>query len=266
MKALLFVALLAVAAPALAQTPVFVPEYQEPSPSDAKYGDYRNIHSVALVVLLNDQLAIGRRHYIVSLQMGSRDIAEWGIRAETGRALHRYLSNRFTIKDFSPAVIARPDNPQFRKDLRVSFLERYYVYRKYLTDLADGSFDAFIVLHESNIDDSAFYYAAPQNKFYIDYTIDILDGRTFTMLGSSTARIQEPDWDTPRIAVRELPCSVDFDFDFNTSPREWDLLRREATVLMRRSLVEILRSLRLGLDLPPPNDPSLYRLDGAAGK
>jgi hypothetical protein len=265
MKALLFVVLLAVAAPTMAQTTVSVPEYEEPSPPNPKYGDYRNIHSVALVILLNDRLSIGRRHYIASLQMGSRDIAEWGIRTETERALHRYLSSRYTVKDFSPAVIARPDNPQLRKDLRVSFLERYYVYRKYFADLADGSFDAFVVLHESNIDESAFYYAAPQDKFYISYTIDILDGRTFTMLGSSTARIQEPDWNYPRIAVRKLPSSVDFDSDFNTSPREWNLLRREAVVLMRRSLAETLRSLKLGLDLPPPNDPSLLRPDSTPG-
>lgn len=263
MKALLLVALLAVAAPAMAQTTVIIQEYEEPSPPDPKFGDYRNIHSVALVMLLNDRLPIGRRHYIASLQMGSRDITEWGIRAETERALHRYLSSRFTVKDFSPAVIAKLDNSQFRKDMRVSFLQRYYAYHKYFADLADGSFDAFVVLRESNIDESAFYYAAPQDKLYINYTIDILDGRTFTMLGSSTARIQEPDWDYPRIAIRKLPKSVDFDSDFNTSPHEWDLLRREAVVLMRRSLVETLRSLKLDLDLPPPNDLSLFRLDGA---
>ena len=227
------------------------------APVTARAGaDLSRIKTVAVISAIGDHVTISSEHFIGS-QTKSLDTHDWNLDAEVETRLRQYLSRRFEFTDipYDRAKLAAIPNGHW--DGLISGLPGF------LKSLPDDSVDAFLIVRPglayqspgpeglglTNAD-------APNNTvplIWANFELDIIDAHTKKNLAVSYSRIKLRDNGTR--SVPAIPGSVLLKADSNLALNDGQkvLLHGAMSTLVNLSLIESLRFLDIGADVPAPS-------------
>lgn len=267
-------AFLAVIIPAQAQVIIFVPTGPSAPPMPrAEPGKYDNIRTVAVLSGLGQRLTIERRHPLLT-KVDRIDIGSWGFDDAIVAFVKRYVGERFQVKEiaYDRREIAQiPDglwdhrNPNLRSKFQPEKARRIlgalpkegvdaFIIIRPASELSDGERGLFLVSGDEGDVRENF-----QPQVWTNFKIDIVNPRTLTRIANSYSRVQphkggDITW-TGVYTGRDLLIERNMSLDEDQVAR----LRDEFSRLLASSLVETLRSLELGLQLPEVGERTVKR-------
>lgn len=244
-------------------TTVFLPEPPRHVLRPAAVGDYSSIRTIAIVSLLGPELHMRNPRSIFGVKTSTLDIRDWQLNEWNVHALHHFLGARFIVKDLPPGATDSIDPAALAEDLNVDILARGAVYRRYVESIPHEGIDALVVIRPMPGFKSGLMLQSPWGgppTYFASFIVDILDLRHFLVLGSAPSRLQDAPGDNPTVAIDILDGSYAMDSSFTLPPEKREKIKAAFTSLVRRSLIETLRSLKMGVVLPPPGDPSILDL------
>jgi hypothetical protein len=212
-------ALIAVALCGAAQAQAFAPvEQKGPHIRAAETGDYSAIHRIAIVSTMGSQLRIEGRKGSTRI-----DVSDWKVDDAVTATLRKYLGGHFEIAqgDVDARVIVKP-----------------------VGDPLPGPAGIGVRLDEPL-------------AFCANFEIDIVGARDGVVLGRAVSRMQTHTATPASFACYAEDASLRSELEHGPSAATLDGLEAQFKVLLPRALVETLRSLKLGLALPPPGDHSI---------
>lgn len=233
---------------------VYIPGYYgggaEILPPAAKTGDYSNIHSVAVISAIGQTLTLGSVALLASHK--DVDVSDWGLDDFVTSSLKQYLSSRYTTKDvaYDRAALARIPNSHFD------------------TNSAKAVSDFFATLHPDGVD--AYIVVRPDSEsgapvtagLSIDtpvtvpvevanFEIDVVDAKSGLVLGHSLSRVALRSGVAPQFASIYGPAELKLSSSDTPTEAQRAKLKHEFTKLTAFALLETVRSLNLGVSLPP---------------
>jgi hypothetical protein len=238
--------------------PIIVP--QTPVLPVTAKADYSAIHSVAVISAIGEKLTLSYGNFLGNT---SKDIPiqDWNIDALVETRLRQYLSSRFTFKDilYDRAALAKIPNTPF------SFSNSQYA--DFLKTIPAGQADAYIIVRPD------LEYKSPGvaglglvnfNNFgkpitpmvWANYEIDIVDARTLKTIAYAQSRLRLRDKTPATFAGIEDGALVS-DGEFKLTDAQTNTLHANIVPLVNLSLIETLRDLGTGVDLPPPGARTL---------
>ncbi len=260
-KKLLAVAMLVAAASGANAATVFVPSYvTPPRVEEAQPSDYRNIRSVAVISALGENLTLRNNHFL-GPQEHELDIGDWKIDAEIEARLKQYLSARFSFRQvsFEREALARiSDNrlgdlfsgfSDFLEKLPTDQTDAYIVVRQGLANSAPG-IEGLGLENGGTFEDGV-------PIVWANFEINIVDAKSKRIIARSYSRVQLRKSTPISFAGFFADQALKVGDDFNLTGAQSKLLHNTVSSLLNLSLVETLRSLNMGVDLPPPGARSL---------
>ncbi len=244
---------------------IFIPMYfPAAGVPGAQTADYAGIHTVAVISALGSQITMRNNHFIAPKEH-ALDIQSWKLDDEIAARLKQYLSPRFEFKDvsFDRAALAKiPDGQwdglfsgftDFLKTLPHEQVDAYIVVRKGLAYQAPG-------IEGLGLENgSAFGDATP--VVWTNYGIDIIDGKTGKQIGQAYSRVRLRDNTPPSFCGIFASPALKVGDDFNLSDNQLQLLHGTVSTMLNLSIVETLRALNIGVDLPPAGARTMVPID-----
>lgn len=230
--------------------PMYIPMAVSPSASPA---DYTNIHSVAVISALGGKLRM-QSHNFLGTKEKDLDISSWNIDGEIEARLRQYLSDRFTFKDvpYDRAALAgipngRWDNffskfPDFLKSLPRDAVDAYIVVRPDLGAYAPG-------IEGLGLENGgAFSDITP--VVWANYDIDIVDAHTGKVIGQAYSQVRLRDNTPPSFVGLYASDALKVGGDFQITDTQKNILHETVSTALNLSIIETLRALKTGVDLP----------------
>jgi hypothetical protein len=234
-------------------TYVYIPIYiAPPQVPGADIGSYNRIHKVALLTAVGTGLTFENSHFLGS-KSRIMDIAGWRLDEQVVDTMHKYLGGRFEFSDiaYDKAKLAALPRSWLRKGEVTG----------YLKTLKRDGLDALIVVRPSSGGyDTAMSLqnnAGGQTALWENYSIEFFDAKTLDVIAKTTSRIQTREGVLPDFPGRLLGSDFAFDDKLTLDDAKTEQVRKYTTGLLTITLVESLRSLQLGVALPPIGDHSL---------
>src|ERR1043166_3533834 len=233
---------------------VYIPGYYgggaEILPPAAKTGDYSNIHSVAIISAIGQTLTLGSVALLASHK--DIDVSDWGLDDFVTSSLKQYLSGRYAIKDvaYDRAALARIPNSHFDTNSAKAVSD-------FLAALHPDGVDAYIVVRpdsESGAPVTAGLsidtpVSAPVEV--ANFEIDVVDAKSGLVLGHSLSQVALRSGTAPHFASIYGPAELKLSGSDTPTETQRTKLKHEFTKLTAFALLETVRSLNLGVALPP---------------
>jgi hypothetical protein len=221
----------------------------------AKTADYDKIHTVAVISALGSHLTMRNNHFIGPKEH-TIDVEDWKIDDEIENRLKQYLSPRFSFKEvpYDRASIAKiPDGqwdnwfskfPDFLKTLPQDQVDAYIVVRQGLGYNAPG-------IQGLGLENGApFGEATP--VVWTNYEIDIVDAKTAKVIAEAYSRVRLRDSDQPSFSGIFASNALKVGDDFSLTDSQSKLLHSTVSTMLTLSIIETVRALNMGIELPPP--------------
>ena len=245
-------AYLVFATSAAAQVMVYIPQVPE-----AHTGNTKNIHSVAIISVIGSHFALRNRQFI-STKSKELDISDWKIDEQISSTLRRYLSSRFTIKDttYDREALIKIKANGFNSG------RRFY---DYLRKIPAGGIDAFLfvrtALPELGVEGLGLDHDQQLvNKppvLWANYEITLIDARTQKTIASAFSRLPSTDGRLPSFPALVGPNEMKLDNALEPDETQRAALRAGVYTLMPVTLLETLRAMKLGVELPTADAAAL---------
>ena len=248
--ALAALGLLTAAAPAWAAhyyyIPVFIPGPGVAAVPDPDVGSYTGIKKVAILSSLGAGLTM--RHGELTMPL---DISAWKVDQEVAATIRKYLGGRYEFTDMSfdtAAVNALP--MAFMREMKTSDLVRTFT---------NPGVDAYILVRPQSAEEGLELFAATNGQVSLlaHYEIDVIDAHTGRYISKSVGRMADLPGDKPQFPGISMPDDFWSGYDRTLPASRMELLHKYLTQMMKRSLVETIRSLEFGVALPPTGDHSI---------
>ncbi|HEY1632092.1 MAG TPA: hypothetical protein VGF56_12320 [Rhizomicrobium sp.] len=225
----------------------------------AKTGDYSQIHTIAIVSALGQKLMIGNPGLIMKHE--AVDVSDWNLDDDVAATLRRYLAPRFKFAEVSydRAKLATIDNDSNSNSTQAL--------HDYLAALPAQGVDAFVVVRpdaehatplESGLWLSLFGNSAP--VVVADYELDVIDARSLQVIGHAFSRIQTRQGGPIAFVRFETARDLAIDPDQPPTAPQRANLKIWFDDVVKRSLVDTLRALNLGIALPGAGTRALVRI------
>lgn len=235
---------------AKAQIVTFAP-VARPELPDAEPGDVTAIKTVAVISAIGQTYQLQNVAGFWGLKSKTEDIAAWNLDDLAVETVKKLLSARFAFKDvgYDRLALARiPNRPMHRSES---------VLKTVLSQVPTDGLDAFIVLRpdlESHGGEQGLAYGSGQTLTVAtaDYEIDIVDAHTLKVLARSYARVRTGADGSVGFATLYLGSDMRVEDNLAITDDQRARLRGEFSRLIDLSVLETLRSLSLGIELPPP--------------
>jgi hypothetical protein len=230
-----------------AQMIFFAPVYAK-SPPGAETGDYRAIHSVAIVSAIGTEFPLHTDHLFGSTK--KVDISGWKVDDVAESLVRSDLRSRFTY------VTATYDRAALAKIPNGEFTNSRDALRKYLHTVQADNVDAFVVIRPDLEGDApgnaglGFRNSAPTDSssvlIWANYEVDIVDAKSFAIIGRSVSR-RFPG-DPGVVPYSGLVLTSDLKLDDKTlapTAEQLDHMKSSVLFLVSDSLAQTLTSLKL---------------------
>jgi len=228
-----------------------------------KIGDYSGIDTVAVFSGLGGSLHLDTEGTLIS-KTEDRDIRGWALDDEAKARLREYLPPRFQIVDLPY------DRGAFEK---MAASKWYTIFssdlQKFLKSLPPDRVDAYILLLPKDQAQPPVY-AGPvlvagdknvRSTLSLSYQILIVDARTLKTLASAPSRLRFRPTDNESLPpLFILPPELKIQEDLIFRDVQWIGVHLELSTLLNISVVETLRDLQMGLNLPPPGFRTLVKI------
>jgi hypothetical protein len=246
---------------------VVVPMYvgsAGPALPPAKTGDYSRIHAVALLSAIGETFTVHSAETGLFSRSKQINIAAWKMDDLAASVVRRYLAGRYTVKDvaFDRAALAAIPNGAWTdssKDLR-----------KFMATVSAEGVDAFVVIRPDLVRSVEEYgivglglQKAERPIEWLDFEIDVVDAHTLDLIGQSFARTQAREGTGAQIAGFIMPSDRNVGDDLTPTPAQVLLLKTDFAFHLEKTLVETLRALNLGIELPTPGARNLVAMSDA---
>jgi len=216
-------------------------------------GDTTKIHTVAIVSAIGQTLTLGRAGLLATHK--DVDIADIKLDDVVDSELRKYLAGRFTFVDVPYDRAALAAIPNGKLDSSTAAVHAY------LAALPGQNVDAFIVVRPdaegaagtpglSLLDASDTGAVRP--SILANYEIDIVDAKDLKVISHTLSRVTLRQGDIEHFAA--LLGSADLNISPQQTPTDVQrvAMKKQYSHLLSISLIETLRSLNLGVALPPP--------------
>ncbi|MBS0471155.1 MAG: hypothetical protein JSR60_08795 [Proteobacteria bacterium] len=221
---------------------------------DPEIGDYSNIHTIGLVSVIGGKLRVFKSKGLLAKDTAYRDIADWKIDDLVRDTAHETLGSRFTIVDIptDPVSVARQIDPGL-------FVGNEAPLRAFLKSLDHPEVDAYLVVRPRyyasfpGTDAGLSLEAFPDTReswLYANYEITLVDAHTLKDIAKSFARMRLEDGTPPRFPGVRPPLTIMPDDDLSLDDHAALTTQKWMKLLVRLSMIETLRALQIGVDLP----------------
>jgi hypothetical protein len=226
-----------------------IPNYPQAFPRSLK-GDYQNIHTVAVISALGDHISLHLNDFWHAKNK-TIDLQSWKIDDDIEAQLKNRLSPRFAVKDvrIDRSALAKVPNGQ---------LDNYLSgFSGFLQTLPQDGIDAYLVVRPDleyrmpGIEGLGLEIGRDGSVLWANYEIDLVDARSRKIIAKAYSRLHAQNGDGISYAAVTM-AAVLADSDLNVSDNNAVMLRRSLSSLIRASLVETIRDIDLGIDLPLP--------------
>lgn len=245
------IALTALALPAHAYV-IYIP-YTITVPA-AEIGDYSNIHTVGVISAVGGKLRVYKNKGFLSHDTAYRDILDWKIDDLVRATVHETLGQRFQLIDIpvDQAKIADQIDPGL-------FMGNQGPLRSLLKSLNRTDVDAYLVVRPRYYGDFPGTEAglaveatseSRQSWLYANYEVTLVDAKTFNQIGASFARMRLDDGTPPHFPGIRPQQDILPDDKLAFDDAQWKELHNWMGSLVRLSLIETLRALELGVEMP----------------
>lgn len=217
----------------------------------AKIADYSNIHSVAVISGIGQNLTLGKAALLTT--HSTLSIADWNLDRGVETTLAHYLSGGFMVKEVphDSAALAQIPNGHFDTSSAKTL-------QAYIQSLPNKDVDAFIVVRPA-ADlgtpitpglslDATNGTARPEEE--ANFEIDVVDAQSGTILAHAFSRAADRQGTAPQFAAfwgskdaKVMPNSAPTDAQRNQMKTDFE---RNVSLSLR----ETLRSLSLAIPLP----------------
>lgn len=228
--------------------PVYVPPPQLPAAQTAAMD---KIHTVALISAIGQHFDL---EYVSfwSTKTKDLDISSWALDDFTVAELKKRLGGRFTFKDVPYDRTALAAIPNGMMSNSTSKLQ------KYLASVPSDGIDAFMVVRPDQeygapgveglglLAGSAY----PSASAWLNFEIDIVDPRTWTIIAKAYSRAQLRQGEPPTFAGFDVPNDFAPASDLSLTDAQMKGLQAGFEHSLDVTLTETLRSLALGATLP----------------
>lgn len=210
---------------------------------DDHVGDYRNIHTVGVIVTLGNTLRISRQSESDGINKTTRDITAWQMDALARSVVEPLLGQRFHVVDIPldpAAAIARGGDAL--RSLHRDDIDAFVIIRPRFQGLFADDRNALSVSASDNNEQTSWFYAF--------YEIVLLDAKTFAEIARCDSRMRLEDGvapNPPSILPRIAP---EPGLDGAFTDAQMPMVKEWVARLVRRSLIETLRSLKFDIALP----------------
>jgi hypothetical protein len=235
---------------------IFVPIYvPPPTVPGATAADYRNIHTVAVISALGQKLTL-RNYHFIGPKEHQQDITSWKLDEDVEAQLKKYLAGRFAFKDvaYDRAALAAIPNGKwdgmsskftgFMKTVSADGVDAFLVVRP------DLGFEAPGVEGIGLENGGAFGDMTP--VLWENYEIDIVDAHNGKVIGSAYSRVRLRDKTPASFVGLFVSSRLRVDDNSSLDAVQDRILRGDVFYLLHISMMETLRDLDMGIDLPPP--------------
>jgi hypothetical protein len=219
----------------------------------ATKGDYGAIHSVAVISAIGDKATLSFGNFWGNSSK-ELPIQDWNIDALVETRLRQYLSGRFSFKDilYDRAALAKIPNTPF------SFSSSQF--QDFLKSLPPAQVDAYIIVRPdleykspgvaglglTNADNLG---QAMTPNVWANYEIDIVDAHSLKTIAYAGSRLRLRDNALAGFAGAPV-TALRVDGDFELTDAQAKILHGSIVTLVNLSLVETLRALDTGVELP----------------
>lgn len=210
-------------------------------------GNYDNIHTIGVLVSAGDDfetLANGQK-------LRNIPIPAWGVNTLIGTTLRRYLEPRFKLTDVSF------DHSALNAIQRHMYRERDTL--ALLTTLPNPGVDAYLIVRPAygdlpGPDGIGVDISLKGDTFlFTNFELDLIDARTLTYVAKGFAQVADQQGQPPTFAARQVPIAI----SSPSGAAQAAILYKEIADLLPRAIVETIRSLKMGVPLPPVGDHAI---------
>jgi hypothetical protein len=213
-------------------------------------GDYSKVHKIGLLLMLGDNFDV-----IPKSTVPHPDISSWQINALVRDTLQKYLASKYELIDVPfdhSALAAMPEHM-----MRESKTDEY------LKTIANPGVDAYVIVRPAG----DFLPGTPglgidlgrngRAFVWTNFEIDIVDSQKFSYIGKAYSRQRTDETGEPDFAANMLTTVPSYSVMMGMTPAQLEAVHREVEDLLPRALVETIRSLQMGVSLPPMDDHSI---------
>jgi hypothetical protein len=245
--AILLSLLVAVPVQAQVMIPMYIPVIRNLPP--VKKGSYEGIRTVAIISAIGQRLRVLNIGFLAPKQ-ADIDITSWGIDEQLTAAMAEYLATNFEVKpiSFDAAALAKIPNGRLMKPNNGL--------REFLAPLQRDGIDALIVVRPAQNGDTPgdeglalVKDGAPVE--WANFEVSVVDAKTLAVISNAQSRIRPRGSNAPGFAGRVAGPWLDFE-DAKLSEAQMARVQPDLLNLASYSLIETLRDLDLGIQLPPP--------------
>lgn len=226
-----------------------------PSPTVplATKADYARIHKVAIISAIGHGLDVEKAIFLHPLG-NNLNIDGWKIDDAATGLLKEYLSPRFQFVDlaYDGRALAAIHNGRLNNSSKEL--------AGFLGSIPADGVDAFLVIRP-DVENQAPPEAREGISFYLDgddaapelwadYEIDIVDAKTLKQIAKAFSRVRIRDNTPESFAGLVTSKALTPDKDLHFTDSQMTGLENTTRYLLRTSMVETLRALDLGVDLP----------------
>lgn len=225
---------------------------------DAKPGNYSKIKSIAIVSSLGQNIQWFKATWVSTRT--NVDIRHWNIDPLIEAALKRALSPKFTVVD------AQFDRAKIPVGMIGWFANSKGELKKYFATQTAAPVDAYIVIRPYDYGDEAglgydasggdMSMAEAHGEFTARYLMEVVDAKTFEIIGSAQGRMQIRDGTGASFPGVVVSKTV---FPKEMPPvQQAEKTRKIWEMLVSMSILETTRALNFGVALPPIGGRSTY--------
>ena len=265
--------LVLLAMPAQAQFIIVTGPAQPPVPF-ARPGNYGNVRTVAVLSGIGQTLTL-ERAIVLLPQIKKLDISGWGYDDAITALIKKHLAARFEIKDVDydkSALALIPDRFWESPNLGLRAKFQPGAGPRVLRAPPQQDIDAYIIVRPARTGPAerglsltsgdVLKLLAPKDEVleWASYRIDVWNARTLTRIGTSESRLQIRKGSKPTWTGLYADKSLTLDDKMSPTDQQFARLRTDFSRTIASSVVETLRSLELGIDLPEIGERTIERL------
>jgi hypothetical protein len=219
----------------------------------AKTGDYSQIHKIAIVSAVGQTMILG--HSGLLAQHSTLDIADWKLDDLVETAIRKYFTGAYTFVDVPHDRAALAAIPNGTMDFSSN-----EAMRTWIATLPAQGVDAFMVVRPDAEDGTpntpglslGDAYTPGRQAFSANYEIDIIDARTHMVIAHAFSRVALRQGAGAQFAALLGPVDLKLEPGDTPTDIQRQRMQKEFSHVLSISLIETLRSLSLGVVLPPP--------------
>ena len=219
----------------------------------AQTGGYDQIHTIAVLSSLGDTMQLQNVHF-VGTKSRTLNIADWNQDGVANSLLQNYLSSRFTVKTVSydrAAIAALPNGPFENSRVKL---------QQILGKIANDGIDAFMVIRPDleyqapGVEGIALVngngMGDPPPIIWANYEIDLVDAHSYATIAKAYSRVSYRLGDPASFANIIAPDILKLNDTLDLTADQSAVLHTYSARLLSASIVETLRALDMGLQLP----------------